>query len=1512
MWSRMHVRFILVALLFLVSCREPTQIFLTIETDVPCADIKAFSYATGLATEIDLRPATSRIESNGSNFLCTTVGSVSRLGTLAIVPLVNKGDKIGIRATLRFDSNQQDDVLGHACVAGSPGCISQVVTTQYVQGRTSYLTMTLNAVCRQQLCAPGFSCFTAGGCQNREVTLCTNPSCTLNTNDLTSPRVDGGAAAGGGIASGGGAAQVGGGSSQVGGGTAPQGGGSAGGGAASAALKLTPGTKNFGSVALASSSTYTFILENLGNLAAENLVTQIPSNTGGFFVLQTDCPTILPASMNCQILVEFKPTAAGMKVGTLEAKSSVGMAQATLRGEVLSGASLSISPLEWDFMSVPVNGNSGKLFTVTNTGGVTSGNVVISVPSEYSVPVGGTCTGPLAAGASCTFDLELRPQTAGNKNNILTVSANPGGSATANILGTGAAGVALSLSTPVFPDTVTGQQSVPMAVTITNAGGTLTSAPASLSFASNTHFSLGTNTCTGLLGPNGTCTYNVIFKPMSDGIQNTQMTATAATASSAPVAISGTGLRPAALVALPSSLNFGMINANSAPQTLAFDIRNTGMVPSGIPVLTVTGSPEFSLVNSNPCTAAIAANATCTVVVRVTPFASIGTKMAAVNINASPGTATAMTVNLNAQVITPSALTLSLASAFGATPVSGIGVNRVITVTNTGTTTTGVLTAPAFSGANILDFTVVTNGCSAALPMNASCQITVKFAPTAAGSRSTNLSIGDGATSANLLLQGTGQAPNQSILPLTANFGTVLIGSFASQSFTVTNTGDAPSAIPSVTISGTEFSIFSNTCTTSLAALTGNCSVMVRLTPTTSGAKSGTLTVSANGQTLSPALSGLAQTPATLTVTPSTFSFPSTAIGTSVAQNFMVTNSGQQATGALSVVPSGTVFALATPTMTPVCAGQSLTSGATCYFAIQFTPNAATTLTGSVSVSATPGGIVQVSVSGIGSGGGASLIADGIVYAGGVIDFGGRATSTTPVLGTLVGKTNYVVKNVGTGPTGALFVNVSNGQFSKLASPTCDGVVLQPNGTCEIGLQFIPSPVGAASGTVTVIDTNSNTLVKSIIGKGQWKLQLSPTGGIGLGAGTCPVSTNDCAPLFDNNASVVVTAKTANGSTSRFQGWSGDMPPNCLQFGYGNKCDFTINASLESKVSSRADTTNLAFVTSVPVPLNFGSPAALSMLCNKQATTAGINDTAGNAFVALISANGVNASSRITSTGSFVRMDGELIAVNTADFFSDKIRAPISMDENYRLIDFGVTNNGQVMTATTSAGLYDGQGDCAGWTSTTATLSVGRTGRSSGGPGMFVASESTGASCASANLRIYCIQNTSVTTKSLAPVAVGGKIVFVTSAPYLPGVSATPLAFCDAQKPAGSVSIFKPFLATSTTSASVSAGIVAGTKYYRVDGAFVGTGSELNSKKIHNGIWVTGSGTFLPSIVTGVFTGADTPSALGTASSTCNNWTSSTTGAPIAGRVGVANADFFGGAVRLCNDTTTYLYCVEQ
>jgi hypothetical protein len=175
---------------------------------------------------------------------------------------------------------------------------------------------------------------------------------------------------------------------------------------------------------------------------------------------------------------------------------------------------------------------------------------------------------------------------------------------------------------------------------------------------------------------------------------------------------------------------------------------------------------------------------------------------------------------------------------FSLVPIGSASAAQKVTLTNVGSTTLGI-TSISVTG----EFTESGTTCGSSLTAGANCTISVTFNPTTDGAQSGTLTVVDSGGSQFTTLSGTGTPLKFS--PASVNFGSVNVGSSSAvKKVTVTNVGASTITFTSIAVGGTDPADFTqtNNCGTTLAAGKG-CTVSVTFTPTTTGTRSGNVTV---------------------------------------------------------------------------------------------------------------------------------------------------------------------------------------------------------------------------------------------------------------------------------------------------------------------------------------------------------------------------------------------------------------------------------------------------------------------------------------------------------------------------------------------------------------------------------------------------------------------------------------------------------------------------------------------
>jgi hypothetical protein len=241
----------------------------------------------------------------------------------------------------------------------------------------------------------------------------------------------------------------------------------------------------------------------------------------------------------------------------------------------------------------------------------------------------------------------------------------------------------------------------------------------------------------------------------------------------------------------------------------------------------------------------------------------------------------------------------------------------------------------------------------------------VQYAPTATGATTGTVTVtsSDG-TVATEAVAGTGVQASLAVTPGSANFGSVVTGNTNSQTVQLKNTGTANLVISQATVTGTGFSLSGLAVPLTLTPGQSG-SFNAQYAPQTAGAASGSISIVSNASS-TPAtitLSGTAiAATSTISVSPVSLSFGSVNDGSSAAQGFTVTNTGNSNVAISGVTASGVGYSIASGGGAVTLSPNQSTS-----VSVQFTPTVAGAASGSVAIlSNATGSTSSVSLSGTG------------------------------------------------------------------------------------------------------------------------------------------------------------------------------------------------------------------------------------------------------------------------------------------------------------------------------------------------------------------------------------------------------------------------------------------------------------------------------------------------------------------------------------------------------------------
>ena len=482
---------------------------------------------------------------------------------------------------------------------------------------------------------------------------------------------------------------------------------------------------------------------------------------------------------------------------------------------------------------------------------------------------------------------------------------------------------------------------------------------------------------------------------------------------------------------------------------------------------------------------------------------------------------TAATASQPAMMLNPTSLT------FAAQAVATAGAAQTITVTNTGS---GPLTVSSIAASG--DFSETDTCTTATVAPNSTCSIQVRFIPTATGSRTGTLTVygnvaGGQATAS---LTGTGTPAAAIVLnPITLTFASTLVNATsAAQNITISNTGSTSITLQPPSITG-DFQLTANTCGAKLDPGTG-CTVSVAFTPTASGARSGTFSITDNLGTQTASLSGMGLAPATDALSPLALTFAAQQLTTTSApQQITLTNSGDQPLTLISAQSASVSFPVVNS------CGNSLNAHSACFIEVSFAPQTLGTVTGTLTIA---DAYRSQTI---------SLTGTGIAPPG--VSLAPTSTMSFPATGVgIVAAAQTVTLTNNSATLLQLASPALTGDFTIVAGTNACGATLAPGMACTMQVAFTPITGGPRTGTLTISDnsptsphglTLSGTGVDFSLandGNGSQTVQSGQSAVFPLlltsAAGTPGTAVFACAGAPANSTCNVAPGSIALGSTS--------------------------------------------------------------------------------------------------------------------------------------------------------------------------------------------------------------------------------------------------------------------------------------------------------------------------------------------------------------------------------------------
>lgn len=425
----------------------------------------------------------------------------------------------------------------------------------------------------------------------------------------------------------------------------------------------------------------------------------------------------------------------------------------------------------------------------------------------------------------------------------------------------------------------------------------------------------------------------------------------------------GTGSPTITMGLSPGSVSFGDVTVGqSSTQTVTLTSTGTGILTiSGI---SVTGTAFTASGPHLPM--ALSAGQSTPINVLFKPTSSAADSgTVAISSNALEPTTTVALSGTGTTTVSTSILSISPASiAFGTISVGG-ELTKTVQLASTGTGSV-TISGMTFSGSGV---SVTGLALPTTLAAGKDANLTVTYKPSSAGTLSGTVSITSNASDPSEVVSLSGAATTAATATLTATpssitFGDVVVGTEATQTIRLTNSGTANATVSGVTPSVAAVSVSGLTAPMTLAP-GASANFTAAFKPTAASSVSGNITVTSNATDASMpiALTGTGEAAVLqITASPTSVSFGSVTVGSTNPKQVTVTNTGNVNASISGVTVAGTGFTLSgSGTGVALAPGQSQT------YTVDFDPTSAANDTGTLSVASNaPNSPMNVGLSGTG------------------------------------------------------------------------------------------------------------------------------------------------------------------------------------------------------------------------------------------------------------------------------------------------------------------------------------------------------------------------------------------------------------------------------------------------------------------------------------------------------------------------------------------------------------------
>ena len=350
--------------------------------------------------------------------------------------------------------------------------------------------------------------------------------------------------------------------------------------------------------------------------------------TGGDYSMTNGCVTSVGALSSCNIKVTFKPTAAGVRTGTIVITDSAPGSPRTINltgtGVAAAAPQVTLTPTSLTFASQSVGTTSaGQNIYLTNSGesALTISGITITGTNAGDYGQTNNCPASLTALFSCTITVTFKPLATGTRTGSVSISDNAAGTPqTVTLTGTGTAGttpqVTFTPSSLTFANVPLDTTSAQQTSTLQNTGAAALSIASIVASGTISGNFAQTNNCPATVAVSGTCTVTVTFTPTATLNQTGAVTVTDNTPNGTDLlALAGNGVAPEVNLSA-TTLAFGNQAHGTTSGAKSVTVENSGSAT--LTIGSITATKDYNVVN-NTCGSSLSPGATCTFGVTFSP-----------------------------------------------------------------------------------------------------------------------------------------------------------------------------------------------------------------------------------------------------------------------------------------------------------------------------------------------------------------------------------------------------------------------------------------------------------------------------------------------------------------------------------------------------------------------------------------------------------------------------------------------------------------------------------------------------------------------------------------------------------------------------------------------------------------------------------------------------------------------------------------------------------------------------